>query len=66
MSNIKVWNSLDSNLWPLASEATAQPTEPQPLPTNGKFNQTECFKISLATHYAPDFCVSGTGEATFS
>ena len=32
MSNIKVCRLLDSNHGPLASEATALPTEPQPLP----------------------------------
>ena len=33
MSNIKVCRWLDSNCWPLASEVTTLPTEPQPLPT---------------------------------
>ena len=32
----KICRWLDSNHGPLVSEATALPTEPQPLPTNSK------------------------------
>ena len=37
MSDIKVYQRLDLNRWPQASEATALPTEPQPLSTSPLF-----------------------------